>query len=212
MISKMNTKDIILKIKNKLYNVNNQNIKYLTKEYVLEWLFYDSEFVTSLDKKTESEWGKKTIGYDTNQWTTKLGENILKDILTLLGQNPTRINIPIKGQNDKRLLPDFETKYALYENKARTYSTTGTAGEKILGTPMKYCECYRLYKKPLYIVCMAYQEKEANDTFQLFEPKSSELRMLLQYYEKELNIKYIKATDLLKKLIENESENQENEL
>lgn len=200
----MNSKDIILKVRNILYKFNNENIKYLIKDNVLEWLFYDSEFVKKLDKKTESEWGKKVIGYDTNQWTTRLGENILKDILILLGQNPSRINIPIKGQNDKRLLPDFETQYALYENKARTYSTTGTAGEKILGTPMKYCECYRLYKKPLYIVCMAYQEKEANDAFQLFNPKSQELRSLLHFYESELHIRYIKATDLLKQIIENQ--------
>jgi hypothetical protein len=48
---------------------------------------------------------------------------------------------------------------------------------------------------------MAYQEKEADESFHLFTPKSAELKKLLDFYEKEFNIKYVKATDMLKKLI-----------
>jgi hypothetical protein len=177
------------------------NLEYLAKQNVVEWLFGDPKFVSSLTKEKEDRWGRELIGYNTNQWTTKLGESVLKEILLLSGDEPERIKTPLRGMNAKKLLPDFETKDALYENKARTYQTTGTAGEKILGTPLKYCECYNLYKKPLNIICMAYQEKEADESFHLFKPKSTELKKLLEFYEKEFKIKYVKATDMLKKLI-----------
>jgi len=182
--------------KKKIYN-----LEFLSKQNVVEWLFGDPKFVKSLTKEKEDRWGRELIGYNTNQWTTRLGENVLKEILLLSGDAPQRIKTPLKGMNAKKLLPDFETQDALYENKARTYQTTGTAGEKILGTPLKYCECYKLYKKPLNIICMAYQEKEADESFHLFTPKSAELKKLLDFYEKEFNIKYVKATDMLKKLI-----------
>lgn len=182
--------------KKKIYN-----LEFLSKQNVVEWLFGDPKFVKSLTKEKEDRWGRELIGYNTNQWTTRLGENVLKEILLLSGDAPQRIKTPLKGMNSKKLLPDFETQDALYENKARTYQTTGTAGEKILGTPLKYCECYKLYKKPLNIICMAYQEKEADESFHLFSPKSAELKKLLDFYETEFNIKYVKATDLLKKLI-----------
>jgi hypothetical protein len=179
----------------------NKDCKYLNKRGVVEWLFADKSFIQTLTKQKEDAWGKSLIGNNTNQWTTTLGENILKEILTLLGKNPTRVTVPLKGKNGKKLMPDFEGTDGLYENKARTFSTTGTAGEKILGTPLKYCECHRLYKKPLYIVCMGYQEQEADQSFQLFTPKSNELKSLLGFYEKNLNIKYVRATDLLKRLL-----------
>jgi hypothetical protein len=177
------------------------DLKYLSKQNVVEWVLGDPKFVKSLTKEKEDKWGRELIGYNTNQWTTRLGENVLKEILLLSGDSPERIQSPLKGINSKKLIPDFETKNGLYENKARTYQTTGTAGEKILGTPLKYCECYRLYKKPLHIICMAYQEKEADESFHLFDPKSAELKKLLNFYEEEFKIKYVKASDMLKKLV-----------
>jgi len=177
------------------------NLTYLNKPKVLEWLFADNRFVKGLSKEREDAWGRSLIGYHTNQWTTFLGENLLREILTLLDKDPTRVQFPVRGKNGKRLMPDFEGTDGLYENKARTYSTTGTAGEKILGTPLKYCECHRLYKKPLYIVCMAYQEQEADKIFDLFTPKSRELKSLLGFYDTNLRIKYVKATDLLKQIL-----------
>ena len=179
----------------------NGNCTYLSKPKVLEWLFADTRFVSSLDKQKEDAWGRSLIGYHTNQWTTFLGENILKEILTLLHKDPTRVKVPLRGNNGKRLMPDFEASDGLYENKARTYSTTGTAGEKILGTPLKYCECNRLYGKPLFIVCMGFQEQEADKIFDLFTPKSRELKSLLGFYNTNLQIKYIRATDLLKQVL-----------
>ena len=176
------------------------NVQFLKKRNVLEWLFGESKFVSQLKKRDEDLWGKRTIGYETNQWTTKLGESILWEILYLLGKNPTRVKVPQKGMNNKRLMPDFEADDGMYENKARTYTTSGTAGEKILGTPLKYCEIPRLYDKPVFIVCMAYQEVEADKYFHLFEPMSDELVDILDYFSTTRRIKYVKATDLLKQI------------
>jgi len=187
--------DTIETLKRKIEN--DDNVEYLKKNNVLEWLFGDPKFISKLTKKAEDAWGKNTIGYETNQWTTKLGESILKEILYLLDKNPSRVKVPQKGMNSKRLMPDFEADDGMYENKARTYTTSGTAGEKILGTPLKYCEIPRLYGKPLYIVCMAYQEIEADISFHLFDPLSEELVDILEHFEEKWMIKYIRATDLL---------------
>lgn len=61
--------------------------------------------------------------------------------------------------------PDLECDDYVYEIKSRTYSTSGTAGEKILGVPLKYSEVPILYGKPLKIILVAYQEQEAVNKF-----------------------------------------------
>lgn len=175
-------------------------VRYLLGANVLEWLFADPLFLQRLTKEKETAWGKAVVGCNTTQWTTQVGEGILCDILLLQGQFPRRVSAK-KASNGKNLCPDWETETALYENKARTYTVTGTAGEKILGVPMKYCECKRLYGKPLYIVCMAFQEIEAEDTFMLFDPHSKELQDTLTDYDKRLSIRYVKATDMLLGLV-----------
>lgn len=195
IIIKMNTLEIINKVRN--FISFNSTLYYLKKPGVLEWLFAEPTFISSLTKKKEDEWGKSIIGYSTGQWTTKLGESILQEILHLANKQPSRLKTDIISSNGKRLIPDFIATDGLYENKARTYTTTGTAGEKILGAPTKYCECKRLYKLPLNIVCMAYQEIEADKSFQLFKPQTPELRQILDFYDKNLGIRYVRATDLL---------------
>jgi hypothetical protein len=192
---------LIQKLRN---HITHSNIPttYLHKPHVLEWLFAEPSFIHSLSKEQELEWGRSTIGNITNQWTTKLGEYILQDILLLHNKTPTRISSPKKASNGKKLMPDWETEDALYENKARTYTVSGTAGEKILGTPLKYCECSSLYNKPLYIVCMAYQEVEADLDFSLFNPKSEEVSALLSFFQTNYQICFVKATDLLKSILD----------
>ena len=176
-------------------------INYLLKPKVLDWCFPSSTFSSRLDAEREKRWGTRVIGYNTNQWTTKLGESILEEALGLLGRNPVRIRERKNGENGKDLVPDFETDEALYECKARTYTTTGTAGEKILGTPWKYSECKHLYGKPFYLVCLAFQENEATSEFCVFDTTSGVRRRMLDFYEKEAGVKYIKFTDLLKEIL-----------
>ncbi len=178
------------------------NIHYLKQDGVLEWVLGDKDWIKNMSKKEEDEWGKRVSQNYSVQWTTTLGEGVLFEILTLHNKNPRTIERGTKGANGKSLKPDFEADDGIYENKARKYYTTGTAGEKILGTPVKYCECSKLFKKPLYIVCMAYQEKEADEVFGLYGKHSSkELQNILEYYYNEYQVSYLKASDLLKNLV-----------
>ena len=110
----------------------------------------------SIAKRNEKIWGNMMIGNDTptNQWTTKLGEQLVYDMLVINGENVTR---PKKISGCK---PDWETDYAIWEVKTRTWTTTGTAGEKVFGVPYKYSDVPKLYNKPLKIVCVAYQRME----------------------------------------------------
>ncbi|OGI57311.1 hypothetical protein A3B85_00285 [Candidatus Nomurabacteria bacterium RIFCSPHIGHO2_02_FULL_37_13] len=92
----------------------------------------------------------------------------------------------------------------IYEVKGRNWSTSGTAGEKILGVPLKYGELPNLYKKPLQIVLVGYQEYEARQGFAFGDlldknNQTSELKESLAFY-KEHEIEYIAFTDILKKI------------
>lgn len=185
-----------------------KQVKYLNKSGVLEWIYGDPNFIKPLTQDTEKEWATNIIGYKTGQWTTELGENIINDILTISGKNPRKIKLHKRAANNKKLDPDREADDGLYECKARNYKTTGTAGEKILGCPIKYCEVPRLYGKPLYIVCLGYQEMEAEKDFQLFEPKSKELKMQLAFWKDMFNISFIRATDMLDAFVESVNKNE----
>lgn len=104
---------------------------------------------------SEVKWGNKMIKSSkyTTQWTTKLGEELVRQCLILQGQLPVRINKDNKKDSSK---PDWITDDSVYEVKARNWTTTGTAGEKVLGSPYKYCRIPKLYGKPLKIICIGY--------------------------------------------------------
>jgi hypothetical protein len=106
-------------------------------------------------QEVEKQWGNKMIGQENNgQWTTLLGERLVFDVLQLLGQNPRKI------QKKNGFEPDWETDNYIYEVKTRNWCVSGTAGEKVFGTWIKYQDIPELYGKPLRIVCVAYQEHE----------------------------------------------------
>ena len=107
------------------------------------------------EEKKEREWGNALIGQINNgQGTTKLGEQLVYDILKLRGENPTKVER--KGGFE----PDWETDEYIYEVKTSNWWVSGTAGEKVLGTWIKYQDIPELYGKPLRIVCVANQEHE----------------------------------------------------
>lgn len=91
---------------------------------------------------------------NNNQWTTLLGENLVKRTLM---RNGYKVRRPICKEHYR---PDFETDEYIIEVKTRNWTTSGTAGEKVFGTPYKYSDIPRLYEKPLIIVCVAFQEYE----------------------------------------------------
>lgn len=124
-------------------------------------------------------------------WTNEFGEKLVKYLLEK--QNIAVIEQP-KLENFKL---DLETPYGYYEIKTRNYTTNGTAGEKILGTPYKYSNTTR--KKPIYIVCVGFQEKEADIKFNLFNPTKNKKNIIDLYNS--MNIHYIRCSDLLYKTL-----------
>lgn len=149
----------------------------------------------------EKIWGNKMTEQTNNgQWTTKLGEWIVREVLERSGEKVWR---PV-SKNGMR--PDWETDKNIWEVKTRSWSVSGTAGEKILGTPWKYADVPRLYGKPLKIVCVAYQEWEARNKFHLFDiesiPANGKLRKKQLKLWKEFQIEFVAFSDLLLEFIE----------
>lgn len=109
-------------------------------------------------KKAQEEekiWGNRMIGQNGNgQWTTLLGERLVYDVLVRKGENPRKVKR--KGGFE----PDWECDEYIYEVKTSNWCVGGTAGEKVLGTWVKYQNIPEIYGKPLRIVCVANQEYE----------------------------------------------------
>ena len=146
-------------------------------------------------KRDEKLWGNNMIGQNNNpNWTTTLGETLVFDVLQQLGRNPRRPQI-INGYH-----PDWETDDCIYEVKTRNWTTSGTAGEKVFGTMYKYSDIPTLYKKPLKIVCVAYQEYELTHcNTRIFADLSDTKRAFIEL-ARSLNIEYIRFSDLVREL------------
>jgi hypothetical protein len=143
----------------------------------------------------ERQWGNRMLEQEskTGNWTTQVGEKAVKLALEAQGRSVT------KPERRHGFQPDWETQDAIWEVKTRTWTVSGTAGEKILGTPYKYAAIPRLYGKPLKIVCVAYQEWEAREKFGLFEvccSQSPEQQDLLNYW-KQKQITYVPFSGLV---------------
>ena len=143
----------------------------------------------------EKNWGNTMIGQESNgNWTTRVGEDLVHDTLLRMGKNPRR-PARIGGYE-----PDWETDDAIYEVKTRNWTTSGTAGEKVLGVMFKYSDIPELYGKPLRIVCVAYQEWElTHGTTRIFGDVSKNKRKMLDLAAG-MNIEYVKYSDLVSKI------------
>jgi len=157
-------------------------------------------------KEIEQQWGNNTIRTTGGkQWTTVLCQELVMEALIRLGKKNVRATTAKKSSvMNKKYDPDFECEEFVYEVKGRSWTTPGTAGEKILGVPLKYGELPRLYAKPLKIVLVAYQEYEARNKFAFGDllntnDQTPELRESLAFY-KERDIEYVAFTDILTKI------------
>ena len=146
----------------------------------------------TLTNSIEKAWGNNMINSkDNNQWTTKLGESFVFTLLQKLNENP---RIP---SAKSKYRPDIETDEYIYEVKTRNWTTPGTAGEKVYGSPYKYAEIPELYNKPLKIVCVAFQEYElTHGATPIFDNVRKLHKEILDFY-KSKNIHFIKCTDLI---------------
>ena len=148
-------------------------------------------------KQSEKLWGNKIIGRTNNgQWTTLLGEKLVYDVLKLRGENPRKV---IKKEGFQ---PDWETDEFMYEVKTSNWWVEGTAGEKVLGTFIKYQDIPELYGKPLKIVCVAYQEYELEfGKTKYFGDRSKKTQQILDLAES-WNIEYIRFRDLVSPILD----------
>lgn len=144
-------------------------------------------------KENEKIWGNSMIGQTNNgQWTTKLGETLVFVILRIIGENP------FKPKSINGFQPDWESNNYIWEVKTSNWWVDGTAGEKVLGTWIKYQEIPELYKKPLRIVCVAYQEEEmTNGKTPYFGDNISEKTKQVLELAKSWGIEYISFSHLI---------------
>lgn len=166
----------------------------------------ESEEKLKESKEIEKTWGNEIMGTkDGKQWTTTLCQNLVMEALIKLGRKNVRTTTAKRSSlRDKKYDPDLECDEYVYEVKGRSWCTPGTAGEKILGVPLKYGELPRLYNKPLQIVLVGYQEYEAREKFAFGDlldknNQTPELQESLAFY-KEQEIEYVAFTDILKKI------------
>ena len=132
------------------------------------------------------------IGQQGNgQWTTLLGENLVRDVLRLRGENAKR---PEKRGGFQ---PDWETEDFIYEVKTSNWCVDGTAGEKVLGTWIKYQDVPELYGKPLRIVCVARQEYELEfGKVKYFGNEVTEKTRSLLEMARSWEIEYVRFSDM----------------
>jgi hypothetical protein len=143
-------------------------------------------------KNEEKKWGNTMIGQENNgQWTTLLGEGLVRDVLQMRGENPRK---PLRKGGFQ---PDWETDEYIYEVKTSNWWVSGTAGEKVYGTWIKYQDIPELYGKPLRIVCVAYQEEELiNGKTKYFGENITKKTQDVLNMARSWGIEYVKFSDL----------------
>ncbi|AGE50968.1 hypothetical protein PBCVCVB1_770L [Paramecium bursaria Chlorella virus CVB-1] len=202
--------DDILKI-HALINTNTSStIKILRNIDVLKWIFGNLTFLNipvnmnrnkgSLCRSIEYDWGCSIVRsirpeFESKQWTTIFGETVAKELYELMGHS-VMTDVPVMNH----LHPDVLTTTHVVEAKTQTYHTTGTAGEKILGTPFKYAEVPDLYGKPLHILCIGAAEKKCREDYGNLGETTGRKKSFIDFY-KSMNIYYVAATDALLSLI-----------
>lgn len=186
----------LLALKQKISENIDDRIILLKQPSVLEWIYGIPDFLKGLSKKDEDLFIKGLLNSKNKQCSGAFGEKIIQEILLLNNIASTKVKHCIKT-NSCLVLPDLETIDTFYEVKTRTYKTSGSAGDKILSTPYKYCNIYKNTGKKVIIVCIGYQEIEANKKFNLFNTEDPNQSKLLDFYKENFKVEYVKATDLL---------------
>ena len=148
--------------------------------------------------KAEKQWGNSMIGQpDNGNWSTLVGERLVYDILELRGESPRKVER--KGGFE----PDWETDNFIYEVKTSNWWVDGSAGEKVLGTWIKYQSIPELYGKPLRIICVANQEHELQyGKIKYFGPDVSTKTKQALELARSWGIEYITFSDLAKQKIQ----------
>lgn len=145
-------------------------------------------------QENEKKWGNNMIQQTNNgQWTTLLGEGLVFEVLKMRGENPRKV---IRKDGFE---PDWETDEYIYEVKTSNWWVSGTAGEKVYGTFIKYQNIPELYGKPLRIVCVANQEEElTNGKTKYFGENITKKTQQVLDLAGSWDIEYIQFSELVK--------------
>jgi len=192
-------------------NQSKQNL--LSNPEVISWISGDLSFLNTtgepvekgiskkkqIDKMKilEDRWGQsvmKTIRSDLvldKQWTNRFGEYLVEEYYLSLGESIT------KPPKKNGFQPDFQTDDFIIEVKTQTYNTTGTAGEKILGTPFKYCEIPELYGKQLKIIVIGGAERECRDHFGIIGNNNTLTKKRFIDFYRESGIEFVGMSTLI---------------
>lgn len=149
----------------------------------------------------ENAWGRRMARRPTSMWSGALGETAVLRALVALGLDvATPAPVACGGH---MLKPDLafvaDGRLVYVEVKTQTYLTSGTAGEKILGTHVKYAPLLDAGAR-LVVVCLAGAEREA-DKYELFStearPAKSPARAAMMRAVADLGVAYVRGTDLV---------------
>lgn len=198
----------------------------LENQEIIEWCYQGITEMTLVDckstiklnkyKNIERRWANKILKkyyknyHFTNQWTTKLCEELVGETLKKLGFKNVRKACLIESKlRTKKYKLDWETDKYLIEVKGRSWTTPGTVGEKIFSVPIKYSELMEITGKKILIILVGYQEYEAKNEFGLgniFSPNqcNKTAKIMLQCCKKH-GFEYIPFTQMLSKLGYNEN-------
>ena len=186
----------------KICNNKDPRIVLLRVPEVIMWIYGDTTFLHEKTSEAENRWGRAVLKIRRpdltldKQWTNKFGEHICEEVQILKGSTFS------KPDKKEHMCPDLETPDSIIEVKTCTYFTTGTANEKILGTPFKYANVPVLYGKPLQIVCIGGAEKQCIESYGNLEgsDKCTGNKILLLEFFKSIKIEYIGLTTVLNSL------------
>jgi len=128
------------------FSIKNKKYKYLGNKELLNYFLGNMDFSNLSEEKA---FGTKIyqnickIKSPPSNWSTKISEEFIKELLSYVFN--TEIT-NCKNDNELHIRLDLQSSHPNFKNffevKCRTYLTTGTAGEKILGTPKKYSKVY----------------------------------------------------------------------
>ena len=161
------------------------------------------EKIRLLNDKAETRWGiSKCTSLATKNWSTCISENFSKELIYYLFDNKKILSnkkSKICLENNSDCKPDIEIDNYIFEVKCKKWHSTGTAGEKILGTPVKYNKISDITGKLVRIILLAGQEEEAIKKYHLFDIDSNDKRNMEQlelWYQQ--GTQFIKCSDLIK--------------
>jgi hypothetical protein len=163
-----------------------------------EWIRGISEWSSMkknrLNNQTEYEFSTHyLVPKSRKQWTNEFGERLVESIINSMNNCKVLERQPVVyGHNKHRL--DLLTRNAYIEVKTRNYTTNGTAGEKIWGAVAKYSDVYTITGKPVFIVLVGYQEKEAVEKMDIFR---NELKPMHDFIWDTYHVKFILCSELL---------------